>query len=748
MLPKTRSQAIYTQATMRIRRMVAFVFLAASIFFGHGIIVQAQDDFGVTEVGENINIPASPNADLRVLIVRIINFFLGFLGLVAVCIVLYAGFLWMTSRGNEEQVATAKKMLINGVIGLIIVMSAFAITSFILRALTGTQSNGDVSTGDAPPTIHTYAFSGALGRSVRDHYPLRNQHDVARNTSIVVTFGLPINSLSIIDNSNRTCWNTEFTGPTTTCVDLTNNPVTDATPVEQIASPYLGDCFDFNQDGVTDIKTSECDQLKTAVVTIDEEARFASSTVETLGVPAAALATYTASGTAFSFVFKPHQYLGSPTDDIAYRVRLGTSILRSDQPGESIFSNGVPYVWNFTTGNFIDVDPPTVVDVYPKVNATTSRNTIVQITFSEPIDPTIVESVVTEQTLSTFTPVNQVFAENRVSPPGSWRLSNGYRTLEFIPGEACGTNSCGEQMFCLPVSCQGTACVNPYEVLLRTAVPTNNSEAPFEAVPFSGIYDLAFNGLDNTVDNAISNRLTRPDPNISPIILNSEKTPDNYAWGFLVANTIDRSVPYVQEITPGAGTEDIPGDAPIHITFSKRMISNSISGYGSTLGISLDEYPAGVCADAAIDTLGDGPNKCAPTDRLEPIAYWLNSEFGPSSTVTHIRHREFGPNNLDLYYMPAIPSTVKSVNQNCLYPGRGPSANILNTPETSSTCTAVFDTEGNFVEGEGCAEVSSDNPDMDTACVYDPTALDQTAPNIAECISTLHSRSPSPYSTP
>ena len=44
---------------------------------------------------------------------------------------IYAGILWMTSQGNEQQVAKAKDMLINGIIGLIIVFAAYTITSFI-----------------------------------------------------------------------------------------------------------------------------------------------------------------------------------------------------------------------------------------------------------------------------------------------------------------------------------------------------------------------------------------------------------------------------------------------------------------------------------------------------------------------------------------------------------------------------------------------------------------------------------------
>jgi hypothetical protein len=44
---------------------------------------------------------------------------------------IYAGILWMTAEGNDQQVAKAKSLLINSIIGIIIVFAAYAITSFI-----------------------------------------------------------------------------------------------------------------------------------------------------------------------------------------------------------------------------------------------------------------------------------------------------------------------------------------------------------------------------------------------------------------------------------------------------------------------------------------------------------------------------------------------------------------------------------------------------------------------------------------
>ena len=71
-------------------------------------------------------------ADLEETIVRIIQWALGFLGLVAVVLILYGGFVWMTAAGNEDKVSTAKKIISAAVVGLIIVLLAWAIVIFVV----------------------------------------------------------------------------------------------------------------------------------------------------------------------------------------------------------------------------------------------------------------------------------------------------------------------------------------------------------------------------------------------------------------------------------------------------------------------------------------------------------------------------------------------------------------------------------------------------------------------------------------
>ncbi|OGF18491.1 hypothetical protein A3G56_00930 [Candidatus Falkowbacteria bacterium RIFCSPLOWO2_12_FULL_45_10] len=73
--------------------------------------------------------------DPRVIAAKVINVILGFLGIIAVVLILIGGFMWMTAAGNDDKVATAKKIMTAGIIGLVIVLAAFGIAKFVVNAL-------------------------------------------------------------------------------------------------------------------------------------------------------------------------------------------------------------------------------------------------------------------------------------------------------------------------------------------------------------------------------------------------------------------------------------------------------------------------------------------------------------------------------------------------------------------------------------------------------------------------------------
>ena len=74
---------------------------------------------------------------LAEIIARIIKVALSLLGIIFLVLIIYAGFMWMTSAGNEERISKAKKIMAAAIIGLAIVMAAYAITIFVIDNLMG-----------------------------------------------------------------------------------------------------------------------------------------------------------------------------------------------------------------------------------------------------------------------------------------------------------------------------------------------------------------------------------------------------------------------------------------------------------------------------------------------------------------------------------------------------------------------------------------------------------------------------------
>ncbi|MBI2551397.1 hypothetical protein HYV73_03590 [Candidatus Uhrbacteria bacterium] len=75
----------------------------------------------------------------------IVETFLGLLGIIFFGLLLYAGFLYLTDEGGGKHVDKAKKMLKSGIIGLVIIIAAYAIANYTIKILQG-------NTGPTPPT--------------------------------------------------------------------------------------------------------------------------------------------------------------------------------------------------------------------------------------------------------------------------------------------------------------------------------------------------------------------------------------------------------------------------------------------------------------------------------------------------------------------------------------------------------------------------------------------------------------------
>jgi len=185
----TNEQKYKNKFKQRGIKKFVFVFLCFSVFFVAVSPVFAQRQLGL----EYATALELGTRDLRAIVMDIINIVLGFLGFIALIIVLYGGFVYMTSAGDSTKVEKAKKILTNGAIGLFIILASWGIVAFIFSLF------GIGGPADRDPGRRYAAGLGALGSGIiQSHYPSRNQRDVPRNTMIAVTFKESIQVTAII----------------------------------------------------------------------------------------------------------------------------------------------------------------------------------------------------------------------------------------------------------------------------------------------------------------------------------------------------------------------------------------------------------------------------------------------------------------------------------------------------------------------------------------------------------------------
>lgn len=379
---------------LRNKKITALFIIILSVIFLLPELAHAQatDFWGINDfanTGVNLG-----SGDLKQIIAGIVNVFLGFLGILATLTILYGGFVWMTSNGNAEKVDRAKRILINGFIGLVIILSSYAIARFILReGYDGVFGTGSGNTGSG------YIGGVGLGAgALESHYPARDAVDVARNTNIYLTFKEPMDVDYFI---------------------------------------VQGSC---SAPGV------DCD-ANPGFINLIEQRNSTAITGNNL------IVNYVpdANGDVMTFQFNPYgtsnNNLGDNTSDVNYRMELGDLQTTNGSPA---FPYGNAYSWNFTTGSEFDFTPPQVVSVVP-VGSGHPRNTTVQVNFSEAVNPILASG----RTANGFTNIVVTNNDDLGGPAivaGEYKISNQYRTVEFTTDNLCGQNSCGGDVYCLPAS--------------------------------------------------------------------------------------------------------------------------------------------------------------------------------------------------------------------------------------------------------------------------------------------------------
>lgn len=88
----------------------------------------------------------SSEVNFTVLLGTIFNWFLGFVGTLAFLMFVWAGFSYMTSRGQGDKVKKAKTIMIYSLIGIVIILLAYAAVFTVTTYLATGQMVGDVPT--------------------------------------------------------------------------------------------------------------------------------------------------------------------------------------------------------------------------------------------------------------------------------------------------------------------------------------------------------------------------------------------------------------------------------------------------------------------------------------------------------------------------------------------------------------------------------------------------------------------------
>jgi len=144
-------EMLYKLAKYKMVFSIIFVLalglvLSPSFAFAESTVI-STDTLGIDVIeygtaGDRTGISLG-TSDLRTVAVRVINIALSMLGIIAVVVILIGGFQWMTAGGDDGKVETARKWIFSGIIGLAIILSAWAIAKFALKNLAeATQVTG------------------------------------------------------------------------------------------------------------------------------------------------------------------------------------------------------------------------------------------------------------------------------------------------------------------------------------------------------------------------------------------------------------------------------------------------------------------------------------------------------------------------------------------------------------------------------------------------------------------------------
>ncbi|HDQ23029.1 MAG TPA: hypothetical protein ENN28_03605 [Candidatus Uhrbacteria bacterium] len=138
---------------MRAGNKFKTILIIISLICSFYLLFSFNLDFALSETidiglsyGEQTGLGAE---DVRITIAKIIRVVLGILGIVFVLLIIYAGTLYMGSKGDPEKLDSVRKIFISAIIGLAIILASYSLASYILSKLLQTTGVEMVGNGES-----------------------------------------------------------------------------------------------------------------------------------------------------------------------------------------------------------------------------------------------------------------------------------------------------------------------------------------------------------------------------------------------------------------------------------------------------------------------------------------------------------------------------------------------------------------------------------------------------------------------
>lgn len=112
------------------------IFLSSAVFSVQAAAYDFQKNSGIDDIASTIGY-IKGGLPLEYYIGTGLSLLFSFLGIIFLVLTIYAGIQWMTAQGNTSHVEKAKSTLVKAIAGLIICLSAYAITYFVINMLQG-----------------------------------------------------------------------------------------------------------------------------------------------------------------------------------------------------------------------------------------------------------------------------------------------------------------------------------------------------------------------------------------------------------------------------------------------------------------------------------------------------------------------------------------------------------------------------------------------------------------------------------